>query len=100
MFKVLTVLKLSTSFQNKLKDIAELQRAENKLKGLMKKKIESNEKLKLRFGIRNGVLYTRRQQYEYYLLCIPKSMVEETIQEYHSILGHFGVFKTCRAWVV
>lgn len=96
MFKVLTVLKLSTSFQNKLKDIAELQRADNKLNDNVQK-VEPDEKLKLRFVVRNGVLYTRRQEYEYYLLCIPKSLVEETVQEYHSVLGHFGVFKTCRA---
>ncbi|XP_030755083.1 uncharacterized protein LOC115881650 [Sitophilus oryzae] len=69
-----------------------LAREDKKLCDIMEK-LPQNQELQKKFVERNGILYIHQQNDEFYLLCVPKELVERFTMEYHHALGHLGAYK-------
>ncbi|KAB0803020.1 hypothetical protein PPYR_05206 [Photinus pyralis] len=96
LFKILPLLRLSDELTKSLKTITQAQAADKKLGDIMKN-FDRDPKLQQRFIIYNNALYIRKNNEEYYLLCVPNSLTFQFVRDYHERLGHFGAYKTWRA---
>lgn len=95
-FKILPTIKLPKSILQKVKDISRYQQNDPKLHDI-RKQLASDSNLQKRFLLVNDILYLRHSNEEFYLLCIPKCLIEQLVESYHNTLGHFGSYKTWRS---
>lgn len=95
-FKILSTIKLPLDFQRKLKSFSKLQREDKKLADIISQ-LEVDSELQKRFLIHEDTLYKRQAADEPCLVCVPKHLQREFVEAFHSMLGHYGVYKTWSA---
>lgn len=94
LFKILPVLRFPSEIQTILKNIRKYQQQDDKLLDIINNLPNQNES---RFLLHKNILYLRRSNDDFYLLCIPKSLAPKIVDAYHCLLGHFGSYKTWNA---